>query len=231
VRFCGVGLNPDFTLDRSAMQNAVARERPAVVFIASPNNPTGIRYPIADIEAIIRAAPGLVVVDEAYSAFADDALLPRVAEFPNLLVMGTLSKIGMAGLRLGYVTGAPEWIAELDKLRPPYNINALTQAAVPALLADRGWIDEQGAAIRAERERLGAAMSRLPGIAVFPSEANFVLIRINGAQRIFEGLKRRGILVKNLSGAHALLADCLRITVGTPSENELLISSLSELCP
>jgi histidinol-phosphate aminotransferase len=231
VRFCGVGLNPDFTLDRSAMQDAVARERPAVVFIASPNNPTGIRYPIADIEDLVRAAPGLVVVDEAYSAFADDALLPRVAEFPNLLVMGTLSKIGMAGLRLGYVTGAPEWIAELDKLRPPYNINALTQAAVPALLADRGWIDEQGAAIRAERERLGAAMSRLPGIAVFPSEANFVLIRINGAQRIFEGLKRRGILVKNLSGAHALLADCLRITVGTPSENELLISSLSELCP
>lgn len=230
VRFAGVSLAPDFTLDVAAMLTGIERERPAVVFIASPNNPTGVRYPTADVERLILAAPGLVVVDEAYSAFADDAFLPRVGEFPNLLVMGTLSKIGMAGMRLGYVVGAPEWIAELDKLRPPYNVNALTQAAAVALLADPDWIAVQAAAIRAERSSLAAKLARLPGVTVFPSQANFLLLRMRDAKRVFDALKLRRILVKNVAGGHALLADCLRITVGTPEENDLLISSMTELC-
>ncbi|MEP6943981.1 MAG: histidinol-phosphate transaminase [Betaproteobacteria bacterium] len=229
VRFAGVALDPDFTLDMPGMLKAIERERPAVMFVASPNNPTGARYASGDVEMLIRATPGLVVVDEAYSPFADEAFLPRVGEFPNVLVMGTLSKIGMAGLRLGYVVGAPEWIAELNKLRPPYNVSALTQAAVVALLAEAGWIAQQGAAIRAERGRLADALAQLPGVTVFASQANFILIRVGAARRMFEALKLRGVLVKDVSGSHPLLADCLRITVGTTEENDILMAQMREL--
>jgi histidinol-phosphate aminotransferase len=229
VRFAGVALAPDFTLDLAAMLAAVERERPAVIFLASPNNPTGARYPTGDVERVIRAAPGLVVVDEAYSPFADDAFLHRVGEFPNLLVMGTLSKIGMAGIRLGYVVGGQEWIVELNKLRPPYNVNALTQAAAVALLADPAWIAQQAAAIRAERGRVAAALAPLRGITVFPSQANFLLLRVPDAKRMFDALEHRRILVKNVAGGHALLTGCLRITIGTPEENDNLISSMTEL--
>ena len=231
LRFVGIALEPDFTLDRAAMLDAIERERPAVVFLASPNNPTGTRYPAADIEATIRAAPGLVVLDEAYAPFAVDSLLNRVGEFPNLLLMGTLSKIGMAGIRLGYAVAAPEWIVELNKLRPPYNVNSLTQAAVGALFADAGWIAEQAAAICAERQRLAEALARLPGVTVFPSQANFLLVRVGSADRVFDGLKAKRILVKNIAGGHPLLANCLRITVGTPDENDLLLAAMAELCP
>lgn len=231
ARFVGVPLRPDFTLDRTAMIAAIERERPAAIFLASPNNPTGAQYSGDDVEALLRAAPGLVVIDEAYAGFAQTSLLSRVAEFPNLLLMGTLSKIGMAGLRLGYAVAAPEWIEELNKLRPPYNVNSLTQAAVGALLADPGWIGQQVAAIRLERRRLAAALAQLRGVVVFPSQANFLLVRVADANRLYDVLKAKRILVKNVSGAHVLLANCLRITVGTPEENALLIAALAELTP
>jgi len=230
MRYVGVALNPDFTLDEKAFLVAIRRERPALTWIAYPNNPTGNLFATRDVEAVIRAAPGLVVVDEAYYAFAQASLLPRLHEFANLLVLRTMSKVGMAGLRLGYAVAAPEWIAEFNKLRPPYNVNALTQAAVTALLADTGWIDEQARAIRAERERLAAALARLPGASVFPTQANFVVVRVADATRWFEGLKAHRILVKNLHGWHPLLAQCLRITVGTPAENDLVLAACAELC-
>ena len=137
----------------------------------------------------------------------------------------------MAGLRLGYAVAAPEWIAEFNKLRQPYNVNALTQAAVGALLADTAWIDEQARAIRAERGRLAAALARLPGATVFPTQTNFIVVRVADATRLFEGLKARRILVKNLHGWHPLLEQCLRITVGTPTENDLLLAACADLCP
>ena len=229
ARFVGVPLRADFTLDRAAMLAAIARERPAAIFLASPNNPTGVQHATADIEAILHAAPGLVVLDEAYAGFAESSFLKRVAEFPNLLLMATLSKVGMAGLRLGYAAAAPEWIAELEKLRPPYNVNSLTQAAVGALLADPGWIREQAASIAAERRRLATALAQLRGVEVFPSQANFLLVRVGDASRLFDDLKARRILVKQVAGGHALLANCLRITVGTPDENALLLSAMAEL--
>ena len=134
-------LAADFALDLPAMLAAIARERPALTFLAYPNNPTGNLFAAADVEAILRAAPGLVVVDEAYHAFADASFLPRVLEFPNLLVLRTVSKVGMAGLRLGYAIAAPAWIDELNKVRQPYNLNALTQAVAPvaARAAARCW--------------------------------------------------------------------------------------------
>lgn len=230
MRFVGVPLERDFRLDLPATLAAIEREQPALVFLAYPNNPTGNLFAARDVEALLRASPGLVVIDEAYYAFAEASFLARVPEHPNLLVLRTVSKVGMAGMRLGYAVAAPEWIAELNKVRAPYNVNALTQAAVVALLSDAGWVAEQAAAIRAERGHLESALARLPGTTVFPTQTNFVLVRVADANAVFEGLIARRILIKNLHGWHPLLANCLRITVGTPEENALLLAACTELC-
>ena len=229
VRHVGVPLRADFTLDADAMLAAIARDKPALVWLASPNNPTGTLFDAAAVERVIRAAPGLVVVDEAYGPFADGSFLPRVLEFPNLVVMGTLSKIGMAGLRLGYAVGHPAWIGEFDKVRSPYNLNSLTQAAAQVLLGERALFDEQAAAIRAERARVVAALAALPGVTAFATQANFVLVRVPHAARWFAALRDAGILVKNVHGWHPLLDNCLRITVGTPTENDALLAALAPI--
>ena len=191
MRFVGVPLASDFSLDVAAMRTAIEREQPAVVFVAYPNNPTGNLFARQDVESVLAAAPGLVVIDEAYYAFSDASFLPEVARHPNLLLLRTVSKIGMAGMRLGYAVGAPDWIAELDKVRPPYNVNAFTQAAAVALLNQTDWIAEQAKAIRAERARLEAALRRLPGTTAFPTQANFILARFDDANAVFGELKAR----------------------------------------
>jgi histidinol-phosphate aminotransferase len=228
LRCVGVPLAADFSLDVAAMLDAIERERPALVWLAYPNNPTGNRFAREDVERIIAAAPGLVVVDEAYSAFADDTFLPRVLDHPNVVVVRTLSKVGMAGLRLGYAVAHPAWIAEIDKVRPPYNVNALTQAAAPVLLDAAGELDAQARAIRADRGRLSEALARLPGVTVFRTETNFVLARVPDAAAWWKTLREANILVKNLDGWHPLLAGCLRITVGTPAENDALLAALRQ---
>lgn len=229
MRFVGIPLRHDFSLDAEAMLAAIEREQPALVFLAYPNNPTGNLFAAADVLRILAAAPGLVVVDEAYEAFADESFLPRVAAFPNLLVLRTVSKIGMAGLRVGYAVAAPAWTAEFDKVRQPYNLNALTQAVVPVLLAERALLAAQARDIRSERARLERMLASLPGLAVYPSQANFLLARVPDAPRWFAALVDGGILVKNLHGWHPLLAHCLRITVGTPAENDALLTVLQNL--
>jgi histidinol-phosphate aminotransferase len=221
-----VPLRADFSLDEEAMLAAVERERPALVWLAYPNNPTGNRFPRATVERIVAAAPGLVVVDEAYYAFAADSFVPRVLDHPNLLVVRTVSKIGLAGLRLGYAVGHPAWIAELEKVRPPYNVGVLTQAVAPVLLEASAVLDEQAAAIRRERDVLARGLAELPGVTVFPTETNFVLARMPDANAAFATLKAGGILVKNLHGWHPLLTQCLRITVGTPQENAAVLRVL-----
>ena len=223
--FTGVELRDDFSLDVDAMLDAIERVRPALVFVAYPNNPTGNLFAAADVERIIRAAPGLVVVDEAYYAYADASFLARVLEFPNLVVLRTVSKIGMAGLRLGYAVGHPDWIAELDKLRPPYNVGSLAQAALPLLLGRADLFAGQAAALCAERGRVAEALAAR-GARVFPTKTNFVLARVPDANASFAALRDAKILVKNLDGAHPLLDNCLRITVGTPAENDALLDVL-----
>jgi histidinol-phosphate aminotransferase len=229
--YCGVPLHPDdFSLDRSALLEAIARHRPAVVFIAQPNNPTGNRFDEAALIEVIEAAPGLVVIDEAYAPFTDASLLPRVGEWPNLLVMRTVSKMGLAGLRLGYLAGPAEWLNEFDKVRLPYNINVLTQRAAELALRQKELLDVQTEAIRRERDRLHATLAAIDGVTPFPSEANFILLRVPAgrAKSIFEGLRARRVLVKNLDGAHPLLADCLRVTVGAPDENVAFVAALRQ---
>jgi len=228
ARYIAVPLRDEFSLDIDSMLATIERERPALVWIAYPNNPTGNLFDAGDVERIIRAAPGLVVVDEAYYAYADRSFLPRVLEFDNLIVVRTVSKIGMAGLRLGYAVAHPAWIAELEKVRPPYNVNALTQAAVPLLLAERALLDGEAIAIRAERARLATALSTMPDVVVHPTATNFVLARFPDGNATFAALRDAHILVKNLHGWHPLLANCLRITVGTPIENDALLKALRE---
>lgn len=230
MQYLGVPLVPEtFELDWSAMLESIQRYRPAVIFLAYPNNPTGNLWDRKQIEEIIIQAPGLVVVDEAYAPFASDSFLGNLGDYPNLLVMRTVSKMGLAGLRLGWVTGPAAWLSEFNKVRLPYNINVLTQTSAEFALAHRDMFDQQAAHIREDRQVLSARLAALPGITVFPSAANFILFRTpqNQADEIFLGLKQRGVLIKNLS-AHGLLKDCLRVTVGTPEENQFFIQALEQ---
>ncbi|CAN5172047.1 hypothetical protein BH09PSE6_BH09PSE6_17370 [soil metagenome] len=231
LRFTGVPLScdatGDFTLDRAALLAAIAHERPSVVFISYPNNPTGGLFDTATLEAVLAAAPGLVVIDEAYQAFSTSTFMPRLAEFDNLVVMRTLSKAGLAGLRLGYMAGPSAWIREFDKVRPPYNINVLTETYASFALEHRQVLDHQAAAIRSERAALADLLARWPQVRVFGSQANFLLIRVPAAEAVFDSLRSRKVLVKSMSGAHPLLADCLRITVSTPEENRRFIEAFA----
>lgn len=223
----GVPLAEDFGLDLEAMEAAIDDHDPAIVWLAWPNNPTGNLWPRADVQRVLQAARGLVVVDEAYQPFAEDSFIDELGRWDNLLVLRTLSKLGLAGLRLGALAGPAEWLDEIDKLRLPYNVNVLTQASVAFALDHFDVLERQAAAVRAERGRLLHALGELPGVVAFPSAANFILLRVpdGRARPIFEGLLAAGILIKCLDGSHPQLADCLRITVGTPDENGRLIEA------
>jgi histidinol-phosphate aminotransferase len=226
MRAVPVPLREDFSLDAGAFIERMRAEQPALVFLAYPNNPTGMLYPEADVERIIRAAPGVVVIDEAYHVFARKTFMPRLTEFANLVVVRTVSKLGLAGIRLGYMAARPEWIREFNKVRQAYNVSVLTQAAALFVLERLDVLEEQAARIRADRAALGEALAALPGTRVFPSEANFFLIRVRDADRTYEALKHRNVLVRNL---HPALEHCLRINVGTPDENRILLAALREV--
>ncbi|HVL58608.1 MAG TPA: aminotransferase class I/II-fold pyridoxal phosphate-dependent enzyme, partial [Burkholderiaceae bacterium] len=215
-------------LDEPAMHAAIAAHRPAIVWLAYPNNPTGNCFADDAIERIVSAAPGLVVIDEAYQPFALRSWMPRLASAPNLLVMRTISKLGLAGLRIGYLAGAHDWIDELEKLRPPYNVGALNEAAAEFALEHLDVLDAQAAQLRSDRERLIEALAALPGVVPFASQANFVLIRVPQAAAVAARLRERRVLIKDVGRMHPLLADCLRLTVGTPQENRLLLQALSD---
>lgn len=232
ARFVGVPLTDDLQLDLAATLQAIAQHRPKVVFLALPNNPTGGLWPDDAVQAIIEAAPGLVVLDEAYQPFANHTWMTRLPALSNAVVLRTVSKIGLAGLRFGYLAGHPDWISQFDKVRPPYNINILTQAALRVVLRHTAILDEQAAQLRADRSLLAAALADLPGVTVFPSAGNFVLARFSGqpdGNAVHLALKTRKILVKNFSGVHPLLANCLRISIGTPAENTALVAALHDI--
>ncbi len=218
----------DFSLDEQALLAAIERHQPAMLFLAYPNNPTGNLFDADAIRRIVQASPGLVIVDEAYAPFTDASFMPEVLEHPNLLVMRTLSKMGLAGLRLGYIVGARDLVGELNKVRMPYNINVLTQAAADLALAHRPVLDGQTGRIRSERSRLLEKLREMKGIRAFDSQANFVLLRCpeGRAPDLFAGIREQGVLVKNLHGSHPLLADCLRVTVGKAQENDAFLSAL-----
>jgi histidinol-phosphate aminotransferase len=199
--------------------------------LAYPNNPTGNLFDRDAVKAIIKASPGLVVVDEAYHAFAGDSFMAELGAYDNLVVMRTVSKMGLAGLRLGLLVGPPAWLAEFDKVRLPYNINVLTQKSAEFALAHREVLDQQTQHICVDREKLLEALGLIKGIKTYPSRANFILFRVNeggvnDASEIFESLKAQGVLIKNLSTMGGALQNCLRVTVGSPEQNEAFLSAL-----
>jgi histidinol-phosphate aminotransferase len=226
--FVGVPLKTDFSLDREAMLAAIEKHKPAVVFLAYPNNPTGNLFDEADMVAVIEALgeSGIAVVDEAYHPFARTSFMARLPQYPNLMVMRTLSKLGLAGIRLGYLAAAPALLREFDKVRPPYNINVLTQVAAEFALDHIEVLDEQAARLNQARGDLMAALAALPGVTVFPSSANFITLRVPDAERTCAKLFAERVLIKNLSKMHVLLADCIRVTVSTPEENSVFLNAL-----
>jgi len=229
LRFVGVPLSARFELDEVAMLAAIEQHRPAITYLAFPNNPTANLFDDGACERIVDAVGrqrGLVVFDEAYQPFASRTWLPRLAAYPHVLVMRTLSKFGLAGVRLGYMAGANDLIEQVDKVRPPYNISVLNAEATLFALEHADEYARQAALLRDERERLQAALRATPGVEPFPSQANMILVRVPDSKRAFEGMRSRGVLVKNIAGLHPLLANCLRLTVGTPHENTLMIDAL-----
>lgn len=228
--YIAMPLEDDFSINEKAFLAAIKEHQPAVIFLAYPNNPTSNLFDEQTIINIIDAAPGVVVVDEAYHAFAENSFMPMLKEsnkYDNLLVMRTVSKMGLAGLRLGLLAGKAEWLNEFDKVRLPYNINILTQASAEFAIKNRHVLDQQTQQICVDREKLFSKLSQIKNLIAYPSQANFILVRVQDgtADNIFIDLKERGILIKNLNHAGGLLKDCLRITIGTESENaEMLIA-------
>ncbi|MGZ5819180.1 MAG: pyridoxal phosphate-dependent aminotransferase, partial [Burkholderiaceae bacterium] len=182
LEFIGVPLKPDCSLDQAAMLAAIAQHKPAIVYLPYPNNPTGNLFDADEMVEIIRAVgdSGIVISDEAYQPFAQASFMSRLPEFDNLVVMRTVSKLGLAGIRLGYMSASKSLLAEFEKVRPPYNINVLTQAVAEFMLDRLAILDDQAALLRDERTKLSVALAALPGVEVFPSAANFLLVRVNG---------------------------------------------------
>lgn len=231
VEFVEVPLEREsFALDAEATLAAVKHRQPSLVFFAYPNNPTGNLFDPDAMAALAREARGLVVIDEAYAPFAGDTWIARWQEFDNVVVMRTLSKLGLAGLRLGYLVGASDWTDQLEKLRLPYNINVLTQRSAAFALEQREVFIRQCDEICSQREALTTALAAIDGVRVWPSRANFLLFRATavGAQSIYDGLKLRKVLVKNLNGTDPALEQCLRVTVGTVDENAAFLAALEQ---
>ena len=227
--YVGVPLKAtDFSLDRERLLEAIDQQQPALIFLAYPNNPTGNLFPEEVLLEVIEKAPGLVVIDEAYAPFTDHSFMEHLGRFDNLLVMRTVSKMGLAGLRLGYLAGPTAWLEQIDKTRLPYNINVLTQISAQFALHHKAIFDQQTDQIRRAREQMLRQLKQLEGLRIYPSEANFILLKSQRrpATELFKALKDSGILVKNLHGAHPLLEECLRVTVGTAEENQQFISAL-----
>jgi len=229
LQFIGVPLTVGFELDAAAMLAAIEQHRPSITYIAYPNNPTANLFDDAVIDRIVAAVGaqrGFVVFDEAYQPFSSRTWMQRMAAHEHVLVMRTLSKFGLAGVRMGYLCGAAALIDEIDKVRPPYNVSVLNAEATLFALEHAGEYARQATLLRGERERLQTALQGIPGVTPFPSEANMILVRVPDSKRAFEGLKARGVLVKHIAGLHPLLANCLRLTVGAPGENDHMIEAL-----
>ena len=229
LRFQSVALTDRFELDASAMLKAIETHRPAITYLAYPNNPTGNLFDEAAVERIVAAVgeqDGLLVFDEAYQPFSPRTWMTRVGSLPHVLVMRTLSKFGLAGVRLGYLAGPAALIDQIDKVRPPYSVGVLNAEATLFALDHAEEFERQAALLREERGRLMRSLDAMAGVEPFPSDANMILARVADSAAVFQALKRHGVLVKNVGAMHPLLANCLRLTVGTTEENKLMIDAL-----
>jgi histidinol-phosphate aminotransferase len=230
LKFIGVPLTADFELDEAAMLAAIKEHKPSLIYLAYPNNPTANLWDDAVIEKIIEAAPGLVVMDEAYQPFSSKSYIDRIARHSHVLLMRTLSKFGLAGVRIGYMMGPKALIAEVDKVRPPYNISVLNYECALFALEHQGEFAAQAQELVAQRAVLLEALAGMAakGVKAWKSDANMILVRVPDAAKTFEGMRSRKVLIKNVSKMHPLLANCLRLTVGTADENTQMLAALKE---
>jgi len=228
--FVGVPLDADFDIDLPATLAAMEAHRPALVYLDYPNNPSGNLFQESRVKAVIEAAPGLVVLDEAYYPYAGRSLMDHLPRYDNLVIIRTLSKLGLAGLRLGLMVGARAWLEEINKARLPYNVSVLTQVSAEFALRNKTVLDEQARRICADREQMIEAMAAIGNVTVYPSHANFVLFRVTEgrAVQVYERIKSQGVLIRSFAGSEGPLGDCLRVTVGTPDENKAFIAALRQ---
>ncbi len=231
LTFIGVPLTADFELDEAAMLAAIRRHQPSITYLAYPNNPTANLWDDAAIENIINAVGlqgGLVVMDEAYQPFSSKSYLDRITRHHHVLLLRTLSKFGLAGVRIGYLMGPKALIAEIDKVRPPYNISVLNYECALFALEHCDVFASQAQELIAQRALLLAALGAMKGVKAWKSDANMILARVPDAAKTFEGMRQRKVLVKNVSKMHPLLANCLRLTVGTAEENVQMLAALEK---
>lgn len=220
----------DFSLDPDEVRDVMAARRPVITFLCSPNNPTGLADDRSAVQAVIDNAPGLVVVDEAYGQFSDWSALSLVDDEVPLVVTRTFSKTwSMAAARLGYLVGPADVVANLERVTLPYHLDALKQAAGRLALEFVGQMEERVGLIVRERQRILSALGSLP-VTAWPSRANFVLFRPERrkGEEVWNGLLERGVLVRDTSSWPGLLG-CLRVTVGTPEENDAFLTALEEV--
>ena len=225
LEYFGVQLDSSFDINLSDALLIIEREKPKIIFIAYPNNPTGNCFDYDAIIEIIKSTNSMVILDEAYYAYSDKSFLSEISNFPNLLVLRTISKIGFAGLRLGLLIGDQETIAQLNKLRLPYNINALTQTSANFLLQDKQRIINNAQIIIEERRRLAHELSLFLKFKVYPSQTNFILVHSEDAHSLHTALKENGILIKGFPKG-SKLSDFIRISVSEPVENNILIDAI-----
>ena len=227
LKFIGVPLAPDYSLDETTMDIAIKKHKPAVIFIANPNNPTGNIFDREVITKLIKANSSLIILDEAYHSFANDSFMGDLSKYSNLLVMRTLSKMGLAGIRLGLLAGHKDWLDQFDKVRLPYNINILSQITAQFILEQPEILLQQTEKIKINRKKLMTDLNAIDQIKPIESQANFILFKCPDADKIHQHLKKNKILVKNLSNYHPLLYNCLRVSIGTSSENKMFIQALT----
>lgn len=229
--FIGVDLDARFQLPEQEWLSTVRKHNPSCVFFAYPNNPTGNFFDPALIEATAQMIEGLVVADEAYYAYSGRSMLPSMQRHSNLAVVRTLSKSGLAGLRIGYMISHPAWAQELEKLRLPYNIGVLNQASAVFALENWDQFTDATQQVVSERRRVCAALRRMDGLEVYDSETNFIMVRVveESADAVYDRLKDQGILIRRLSGWHPLTENCLRISIGTPDENSEVLMKLQQI--
>ena len=232
MRYVGVPLNNEnFALQPQRFFEAIEEHDPSLIFIASPNNPTGNRFDVEDIRDIARCGRGLIVLDEAYWRFAGSNCIKALFDLDNIVFMHTLSKIGLAGVRLGALIGKPMWLEPLERVRMPYNVSSLTQATASFAIEHDQAFQAQVDELCHAREKMVASLSAIPGVTVWPSKTNFILFRVEkGAAYVHQRLRDVGVLIKKVHGAHSALENCLRVSIGTANENGIFLDELAAVC-
>jgi histidinol-phosphate aminotransferase len=222
-----IPLDPSFDLNMKKILDAIKKHKPKLLFLSSPNNPTGNCFSTERILMLIEKSKGIVVVDEAYQPFSSErGFIPFLKDYKNLLIMRTLSKIGLAALRVGFLIGDEEVINEVNKVRLPFNLNSISQALAVRALKDKKQMRSAISSIVSERERLSKELAEIKGVMAYPSEANFILFKVKNPEKVYAGLLKKGVLIRNMKG---VINGCLRVTVGSKKENDIFLRALREV--